>query len=1049
MSNFNSLPLVGFRTNLNSPNHWNVTHKDRVYVRLDSKGRTVIGTTSTEATYFILNGRPKHFKKLAPDYDVAIAADSSFIVELSTPANDGIRSELHFLEYDEHGERLGTTVVNARDRTLYTPGSAIRWVLPTLRLRGKGELILEEIRIDGVDRPNNLPASTSVSVSYGAELKDADKAHDSFVDLGKSLTSTVEAARRAQREFKEIRSILERDVVDSEAGGTVRGSSLASRQLSRQLLLELASTLPRSNGSEYFAQKLPYHVAIVTDEYMYNFYKDAFEAVTYVSPSEVEQVLENGFDFFLYVSCWKGLTNEEWRGVKFREEPRTALKRILAYASASRKPTIFQSIEDPSNFEYFLPVAQQFDFVFTSDSDCVNDYRKALGHERVAYLEYGANPILNNPIGSYRHSINKAFFAGSYPKRYQERVDDMHLIFDSLLSTGDKLALIDRNFGNEEYAFPQKYSNFALEPVPHDELQRIHKLFRWSLNFNSIKSSPTMCAMRVYELQAQGKGLISNYAKSIFNKFPEMRIIVEPEKLDSYFDSPVTLNELKNNEAQIRNIMSSRTAFDIASRLLAFVGMDVPGQAIEKSVILFTNDADQRLRNEIFCQSYSSVQLIELEDESTAFQAAETADYIGFVSSQKTYSGNYVLDRINAFKYTNSEFVTQTGLVEDGRVVGSAHEYETDAAWAMTLYSNRALSPESRRQILHGSIPNLNKGYAIPPLEASARQLSDDTPARPEGNIDYDLTIIVPVYNAGRFLETKCIPSILRNKRSDRFEILLVDDGSTDGATPEICERLQREMPNVRTYLFETGGSGSASRPRNKGIEMAGAPLIAFLDPDNEISDGGYDRLLELYESAQLSGEAVRFVSGYQVKVAESTTVTGRHTRASLSVIRDFQKSYFERGRFPVVSTQAAVMEKSLFDDGELRFVEKAAGQDTLFGWLLLLKAGDGAFTNDVHLVYYAERTDSVTNSVDLTYFKKKLIMEEAQTEVLRGHNLIEQYVDHHFHTFLENWYLPKLRLVRSSDRDAAIEIVNQIAGLYEQDIDIDEHVIVDSEDVR
>ncbi|MFP3454334.1 hypothetical protein R0K30_22270, partial [Bacillus sp. SIMBA_154] len=87
-----------------------------------------------------------------------------------------------------------------------------------------------------------------------------------------------------------------------------------------------------------------------------------------------------------------------------------------------------------------------------------------------AYLEYGANPHLNNPIGSYRHAINKAFFAGSYPKRYQERIEDMHAIFDSVLSTGDNLTLIDRNFGNEEYAFPQKYSDLALEPVPHDDL---------------------------------------------------------------------------------------------------------------------------------------------------------------------------------------------------------------------------------------------------------------------------------------------------------------------------------------------------------------------------------------------------------------------------------------------------------------------------------------------------------------------------------------------------------------------------------------------------
>src|SRR5699024_4695517 len=168
----------------------------------------------------------------------------------------------------------------------------------------------------------------------------------------------------------------------------------------RELLIQLASTLPQSNGSEYFSTKLPFHVAVVTDEYMLNFYRDAFEKVTYVRPAEVDRVIETGFDFLLYVTCWKGVANEEWRGVKFREAPRAALEKLLDYARENGKPTFFQSIEDPSNFEYFLPVAEKFDHVLTSDADCVDAYRQELGHDRVYYGEYGANVMLNNPIGS-------------------------------------------------------------------------------------------------------------------------------------------------------------------------------------------------------------------------------------------------------------------------------------------------------------------------------------------------------------------------------------------------------------------------------------------------------------------------------------------------------------------------------------------------------------------------------------------------------------------------------------------------------------------------
>src|SRR5699024_2812445 len=167
--------------------------------------------------------------------------------------------------------------------------------------------------------------------------------------------------------------------------GPARGDSRSARDdgpisscreaFLRQVLLTLAKSLPDSNGSHHF-EPLNLSIGIIADESMYNFYKDSCRDVHYLSPSNFKSTLsEAELDAIIYVTCWKGLTNEEWRGIKFRDEPVRALESIIAQAQDRGIPTIFQSIEDPSNFDYFLPIARKFDHIFTSDVECIDNYR--------------------------------------------------------------------------------------------------------------------------------------------------------------------------------------------------------------------------------------------------------------------------------------------------------------------------------------------------------------------------------------------------------------------------------------------------------------------------------------------------------------------------------------------------------------------------------------------------------------------------------------------------------------------------------------------------
>lgn len=118
------------------------------------------------------------------------------------------------------------------------------------------------------------------------------------------------------------------------------------------------------------------------------------------------------------------------------------------------------------------------------------------------------------------------------------------------------------------------------------------------------------------------------------------------------------------------------------------------------------------------------------------------------------------------------------------------------------------------------------------------------------------ISVIVPVYNIQNYLE-RCVKSIM-NQTYQKLEILLVDDGSTDGSG-EICERLAKEDERIRVFHKENGGSSSA---RNLGIREAKGEYLGFIDSDDYIEPDMYELLAEGIgkyglEMAQISRDEV------------------------------------------------------------------------------------------------------------------------------------------------------------------------------------------------
>ena len=108
------------------------------------------------------------------------------------------------------------------------------------------------------------------------------------------------------------------------------------------------------------------------------------------------------------------------------------------------------------------------------------------------------------------------------------------------------------------------------------------------------------------------------------------------------------------------------------------------------------------------------------------------------------------------------------------------------------------------------------------------------------------ISVIIPVYNVEKYLQ-ECIDSVI-NQNLDNIEIILVNDGSTDGSS-DICREYACRCDNIVLLEKENGGLSSA---RNAGLDAASGKYIYFLDSDDYISQDCLKRLYECAEAERL-----------------------------------------------------------------------------------------------------------------------------------------------------------------------------------------------------
>ena len=134
------------------------------------------------------------------------------------------------------------------------------------------------------------------------------------------------------------------------------------------------------------------------------------------------------------------------------------------------------------------------------------------------------------------------------------------------------------------------------------------------------------------------------------------------------------------------------------------------------------------------------------------------------------------------------------------------------------------------------------------------------------------ISVIIPVYNTEQYL-SRCLDSIL-SQSFDDFELLLIDDGSTD-SSGAICDSYAEKDSRVRVFHKENGGVSSA---RNLGLDNAKGEWIYFVDSDDEVLPDG------LLTMVNCISEEVDVVMGGFVEVDEGGNPLAVEEKAVLTL---------------------------------------------------------------------------------------------------------------------------------------------------------------------
>lgn len=222
-------------------------------------------------------------------------------------------------------------------------------------------------------------------------------------------------------------------------------------------------------------------------------------------------------------------------------------------------------------------------------------------------------------------------------------------------------------------------------------------------------------------------------------------------------------------------------------------------------------------------------------------------------------------------------------------------------------------------------------------------------------------SLIIPVYNVIQYLN-RCLESVLAQTFMD-YEVIIVDDGSTDGSGA-VCDEFRRRAPGWKVVHRENKGLASA---RNEGLRMATGEYVFFLDSDDYIEKEflmktWYALSTDAYDACSFGVRRIDHVGEYLYEMRFDKSI-GAHAISSEEKARFLCKEFLQY-QFGW-EAWVFVFRKKMIDENKLQFHEDIAyAEDLPFTFAYMLHANRIIKLPDI-LYNYTVREHSITSEID------------------------------------------------------------------------------------
>lgn len=252
------------------------------------------------------------------------------------------------------------------------------------------------------------------------------------------------------------------------------------------------------------------------------------------------------------------------------------------------------------------------------------------------------------------------------------------------------------------------------------------------------------------------------------------------------------------------------------------------------------------------------------------------------------------------------------------------------------------------------------------------------------------ISVIVPVYNVEKYLE-RCLDSIFNQQFSSAFEVIAVEDCSTDNSLHILKEYQKRDK---RLVILEHENNKKVSIARSTGLKFATGDYIMFVDSDDCLLPNAFENLYK--KCIETDADVIVY----------NHIIFDNHDNRKL--IKNIKSEFITTDKIIVHhhffgALWNKILKRTLVENLVCGHIELSISEDLLYGTEVLVKAKKICLMSEAYYLYFVN-TNSLTHTVKLGHFLKNQIVVLNQIEMIIEKYEIDSQLDNKLLNYFEKW---------------------------------------------